>query len=399
MKIKIVLILSVLCFTESKAQWKEVFKANNSGIEAIFSQGNNVVAATADGIYFSKDTGSSWQLIDTTDGVKTLSMFFEFNNSLYAISEYSGIYRSDDNGETWAKRDIGSNHFIDIANCGNVLITVGDAQIQISRDSGRTWITSNKGIQGNNMSNEGLNHIVSLGGRLLACYASGKIHYSIDTGKSWQYMGYSDAFQTASTTLGGNIYFAEWDQQIEISKDTGKSWQHCVSNNNDGFVDIKSDSTILLAAGSDDGVIVSRDSGINWVFISQGLSSERIYHVAISKDFIFCSATDGKIFRRPISEAIKLGINNESNNFPGGLIKLKVFPDPFQQSATFDFGRELKNGQIILYDISGKEVYRMDDINSGKSVIQRGELPSGNYIYLITEGNKKLASGKLNIQS
>lgn len=76
---------------------------------------------------------------------------------------------------------------------------------------------------------------------------------------------------------------------------------------------------------------------------------------------------------------------------------VKVYPNPFTSYATFSFDNEVNNATIALYDITGKEVKKMDF--SGKEVqVQRDGLANGIYFYNVVAGDQQIKTGKLIIQ-
>jgi hypothetical protein len=70
-----------------------------------------------------------------------------------------------------------------------------------------------------------------------------------------------------------------------------------------------------------------------------------------------------------------------------------------QQSATLEILRFAQNEKLVfeLFDLQGKCV-RQFTITGHQSVIHRGNLPAGTYVYTVTDGTKPLATGKLIIQ-
>ncbi len=71
------------------------------------------------------------------------------------------------------------------------------------------------------------------------------------------------------------------------------------------------------------------------------------------------------------------------------------FPNPFSISTTIQFNRELKNAILKIYNIYGQKVKEVHSINSNSINVQRENLTDGIYLYLIIEGEKRIANGKL----
>ena len=76
------------------------FASDIQYMRSIAVSGNNIVAGSDQGIYYSTDDGNNWILSNQTEG------FFEeisaTPNYLYAAAPYTGIFRSSDDGITWA---------------------------------------------------------------------------------------------------------------------------------------------------------------------------------------------------------------------------------------------------------------------------------------------------------
>lgn len=75
---------------------------------------------------------------------------------------------------------------------------------------------------------------------------------------------------------------------------------------------------------------------------------------------------------------------------------IKIYPNPFNSSATIIFNSELKiqNAELKMYDVTGREVKQFT-ITNGQSEIQRGNLQSGIYFYKMTSDSGMIAAGKI----
>ena len=248
------------------------------------------------------------------------------------------------------------------------------------------------------MSNGGLTNAFAFGGKIYAFYDFDIVYMSSDTAKSWHYFG--SGYYSNSTTMGGNIYLVDnYYMKIYVSSDTGKNWRRCFPNTNPNkyINDIASDSSVLAAAIDKNGVIMSVDSGKNWVYINQGLTILDASSITIGKDYIYCSIGDRSIFRRPLRDAIISGIEKTSGAFCEQF-NVNVYPNPLNQYTTFHFGRALEHGKIVVYNLTGKEIANCSNINGSSFQLQCSNLAGGTYIYLLMEGAKKLAGGKLQVK-
>jgi hypothetical protein len=72
-----------------------------------------------------------------------------------------------------------------------------------------------------------------------------------------------------------------------------------------------------------------------------------------------------------------------------------AFPNPFTDHVTLDFGSfPLNHAQLILTDLSGREVYRQP-VTSSQVLIVRNGLASGVYFYRFSDENGLVTGGKL----
>ncbi|HXB13631.1 MAG TPA: T9SS type A sorting domain-containing protein [Bacteroidia bacterium] len=76
----------------------------------------------------------------------------------------------------------------------------------------------------------------------------------------------------------------------------------------------------------------------------------------------------------------------------------KLYPNPFNKSATLFVNTELKNAELNVYDMFGREVYNMNNIYTQYIPINRNQLANGMYFYTITNDGARVANGKFIIQ-
>jgi hypothetical protein len=77
-----------------------------------------------------------------------------------------------------------------------------------------------------------------------------------------------------------------------------------------------------------------------------------------------------------------------------------VYPNPFTDNATVSIGKSvtLSNAEIRIYDIVGKEVRIISDIQSHQLTIDRKGLSDGMYFYKLINKGQEVHSGKLIIK-
>ena len=60
---------------------------------------------------------------------------------------------------------------------------------------------------------------------------------------------------------------------------------------------------------------------------------------------------------------------------------VNIFPNPFFYSATLQAQKPLQSATLIIYDMLGKEIKRMENLNGTEITIQRDKMKSGMYFY------------------
>ena len=78
-----------------------------------------------------------------------------------------------------------------------------------------------------------------------------------------------------------------------------------------------------------------------------------------------------------------------------------VFPNPFSGSTTLRIdatNEQLESAQLVIVDMTGREVMRLENITDNVIIIEQGQLSIGNYIYHVYGKNQVLTKGKICIQ-
>lgn len=72
-----------------------------------------------------------------------------------------------------------------------------------------------------------------------------------------------------------------------------------------------------------------------------------------------------------------------------------LFPNPFSVSAILEFSLPIINTKAIIYNITGQEVKRIENISGKTLVIQRDHLPNGTYFLQLVKDNRTILAKKL----
>jgi len=308
--------------------------------------GNNILAGTGGGIFYSADSGKTWTKSDfdrfeptcfastsngilsgwqgtvgpflgvglelsTNNGVNWTSVrtppsdpFIDclagWRDTVY-VGTGSGIYKSTDYGTTWEKT---GNGLPDIDNINVCSLTVFDSTIFAgtyegvfrSTDGAASWQSDNAGLIDSVVYTFGVSHS---GGSPSTIFAGTSTHVfrSSDKGLIWEDsdLGLPHAFVHSFAVIGTNI-FAATDSGTFVSSDNGLRWVRT----DDGMKSTKVHDIVVsganLIAGTDDGTFLSSNNGAGWTPVINGLTNTSISGFAAHNGRVFASADPDGLF-------------------------------------------------------------------------------------------------------
>lgn len=158
---------------------------------------------------------------------------------------------------------------------------------------------------------------------------------------------------------------------------------HELSVNLDALVDetLCLESEPVTVVGLPDGGVYSGVGVVDDQFtpLLAGEGDHTIYYTVVDDNG--CSLTDSI----PVSVVECLGLTDEDE------VQITVFPNPFDDYTTINFGTDLQEGQIVLVsDVLGKEIYRKESIVGSTLVITKDEIGAGIYLLSLTDPNSKV---------
>jgi len=280
---------SVLRSSDGGTTWSEVQASGlpevQPGIGAAAALGNGILlASTAGGTYRSADRGSTWQSLE---GALSAGPVLEFlpvrsgqdggNASGVLAATGYGLFASSDAGALW--RPLGTGLPANPPLAG--LLTHPDqpsqlvAPIQqsrigpsllISRDAGRTWLPSDGGIPTDRATAWAIDPTNSQGFVL-----AGWEHISTtrDGGVTWNTKLFPRGKHTAIAFAPGRIY-VDGNPGL-VSRDGGETWTDMRVAPSQGNPPLSVEGIAVhpadglrVWAGTDRGVLQSRDGGVSW---------------------------------------------------------------------------------------------------------------------------------------
>jgi photosystem II stability/assembly factor-like uncharacterized protein len=234
---------------------------------------NEIFAATNCGIYSTDDEGVTWKNKTTGLGgeCKIIQDIDMVNNTIVAGSLDSGVYISNNFGNSWTKTTTGflngspnaelSRYVYDILINGNDIL-VGTANgVYKSTNSGVSWTSSNIGI--NETPNINANRLVK-NGSIIILQTLNQLYKSSDNGFTW--INLNNTIGAISPTLisNGGAIFVLGDLGLYKSTNNGLSWTLINNNLPDLPTQLFESGNNLYCSVNSGGTYVSSDAGVTW---------------------------------------------------------------------------------------------------------------------------------------
>ena len=219
----------------------------------------------------------------------------------------------------------------------------------------------------------------------------GGLYYSSDNGVTWNVNDSLSQNGIISLLVSGDSVFAGEYGGIFLTTDNGTNWT--ALNNGLPFMiavtamaDLKGS---ILAGTWDLGMLLSKDRGLTWQPVEDGIQFGSINSFMKKGNYIY-AATDAGIYYRDIDNLLT-GIDDGSP-VPAGYSLEQNYPNPFNPSTTINYTIG-ENGFVTLkvYDLLGREVAVL--VNEEKGIgnytteFSGAGLSSGIYFYRLQAGS------------
>jgi photosystem II stability/assembly factor-like uncharacterized protein len=411
--IKIFCLLAIMHFSiHANAQWQPSVVGIGPSMVTCFIESSGVILAGTfqSGIYRSTDNGISWAPLNTGLDTNNHSVLCFGKNSAGIFAGIdTTIYFSNNNGTSWSiVNNSGSREFAFLSD--TVYAASFGTGILMSTNNGISWVSMNAGITTNKVTS-----VIAKGHLLFAGTANDGIFVSSNSGISWSAVNTGLSLPVAISCLAtnGNYIYAGtgWaynpviiSQGMYISSDNGASWAH-VTNGIPVAAEIndvtKAGNTMLVSIITSSKIKIYRsaDHGATWSPFMNGIDTSNIFGVVDiyeATSYMFCgleTSSNVSIYRIDKNEV--LSINEQDNN----RIPFSIYPNPTNQNATLEFDNSGKENCILkLYDIQGQLVRTIAGISTGKAEIERKNLTSGLYFFQLQTDNEIIATGKFIIE-
>lgn len=125
------------------------------------------------------------------------------------------------------------------------------------------------------------------------------------------------------------------------------------------------------------GTVIENSAAVFFDYVAPAFTNTVTHEVGCVSLFENCIITD----------------TDDPNFVPG--LKIKVYPNPFNESTTFELnGKEFNNVDFKIYDIAGR-LLRTEGFKGNIFEFHRGQLSSGLYFYKLETEGRLISSGKV----
>jgi len=260
---------------------------------------NDTILAAGDGVYRSTDNGHTWIQLSNDEPISNiLTMAWNGNRIVICADVYGTLFLSNDNGITWnqCQAQVPDYYVRGATILDQDIFVASDVNgVYKSTDNGQTYALSNNGL-----SNLQVFSLEVNGNKVYAGTSDG-LFVSGDHGESWSIISNAlfHDIVIAHIAISGFTILAGGYYGVLCSKDAGISWVKCVN----GLVDQRIESLAIIdptfLAGTSSGVYMSSNSGLNWNAIGLPVTYVHSFSSNGSDVFACASQMSSGIFMTP----------------------------------------------------------------------------------------------------
>ena len=345
------LITLFLIIMNINAQWIRS-GLDSKALRDICTHNNHLYVATnTEGIFRSTDNGTTWAQINISSTNPYLLWIVSTGTSILT-GGVNGLYRSTDNGNTWGK--IFDNQVYYCFKSGsNIYAAVYGEGIKLSVNDGLTWIDKNTGIE-----NVGSYKVLASGSSVILGTTNGGFYVSTNGGDTWtlKNTGLPNKILRPMYINGQILWVTSSGSGIFRSTDFGNSWSQIGANFGQWLHITEYQNTFFLWGDPDYRFSVSPNNGTTWNLSNTGLVPNYgyVYGCCIINNNIYLATSDG-VWKRPLSELLT-SVEDEVP-LPSEFFLEQNYPNPFNPQTKISFKIPDKSFiNLSIYDIQGNRI-------------------------------------------
>ena len=285
------------CSSSSGVSWQGLGLSGKQVKSLAFGPANSqtILAGTSgQGLFRSLDNGDSWAA-DTTglpSGLTINSIVLDASQSILYLGTDQGVFQSDDDGDHWKSSSQGlpsgaagevTTLLFNIADPTKLYAGTAGAGVFISHDGAKTWSASGQGLPAGAAVHSLLAGRQAQNPRLYAALAGAGVYQSSDGGQNWSASNTGlppgvDGLDLLTQPSGPGGLYVGTSAGVYRSMDSGNTWRAV----NDGLgqtpppvyaLALNDQNPIILFACAGTGLYTSADGGAHWGRVAPGLPS------------------------------------------------------------------------------------------------------------------------------
>ncbi|MFZ1322008.1 MAG: hypothetical protein WAT71_10685 [Ignavibacteria bacterium] len=279
----------------SYAQWANVSSGlGNKQIYSFSSNSNNLFAGTFNyGIYKSSDNGLTWAQAGITLNNRIIFSQTYFGNYLYAGTDI-GIWRSSNSGAYWSLSGINNNTIYSLASNQSRVFAGLHVSSLFYSSGGTSWFISSLNV--NDIKSIAVNENFILAG----AGGNAGVYLSNNNGNNWTSTSLNNK-SIYSLALNGNHAYAGTGGGVYYSLDSGYTWTRSPLNN-ELVYSLAVIGNDVYAGTELNGVFLSTNSGLNWSQLNDGLpGGTSVFALYTYNNYLYAGASVNSVYRRPVS--------------------------------------------------------------------------------------------------
>ena len=256
------------------------------------------------GLFVSSDNGDNWVHVEGVISNQVLSMTVKrSNNAVFVGMLGAGIFRSNDMGVSWTEINNGILYSpIDdlIVTSEDIIFTsIIQSGIARSMDGGETWQRVNNGL-----TDPSVFTFAAKPGFIFAGSQIQGVLRSIDNGASWQPVNNGNPNTYVRTVFidhHGSVYAGTSFQKLYRSDNNGDDWIEVYTATANQMVETmvadEGSDAVFAGLSLDGGIIRSKDGGVSWEAVNNGLVNLSVHSLALSPPNDLLAGTELGLYR------------------------------------------------------------------------------------------------------
>jgi photosystem II stability/assembly factor-like uncharacterized protein len=387
-------IFSCVLLTRASGQWASVpLPGNHPEVFALATHGDKgLVIGTgglpnsqtnATGILWSDDHGDSIKPRSNGVGASRFDQLFRSlhsSNGLLVAASADGVYFSENDGETWEKRSkglpvipqTGKKSSNALASLHGSIFCGTPSGVFKTTDKGKSWIDCSSGLM-----NPDVRALATLDELIFASTDGDGVHRSSDGGKTWSVAntGMPPGSRSRALIAHHGTLFAGTPYGTFRSTDKGKSWTTTVAVANARSFAAGNEIVALGAFRGSGAVHISMDNGDHWKDISANLPRGGIgvWALAIDDRNLYAAVNRQGLWRISLDELEKIKTSTPTAQPGADAMAQVIASHPLMSALDPDHDGEISAAEIQNAKLTLKSLDKNKDGKISGSELGRSE--------------------------